>query len=157
MYRTSWMMLITSALTLVIGSGCRTPDPLPPANFSTPGWHVQSGQAIWKPSASRPEVVGDLLLATNVNGNFFIQYSKIPFPLVMAKVSGEQWQIQFGADQYSWHGRGTPPSRFSWFQFPAALRGATLGSKWQFTRMETNSWRLENSHTGEVLEGEFFP
>jgi hypothetical protein len=149
-------MVLTCAVALVIVSGCRTLDPLPPADFSTPGWHVQSGQAIWKPSASRPEVVGDLLLATNVNGNFFIQYSKIPFPLVMAQVSGERWQIQFGADQYSWHGRGTPPSRFGWFQFPAALRGATLGNNWQFSRPETNSWRLQNAHTGESLEGEFF-
>lgn len=131
--------------------------PLPPADFSAPGWHVQQGQAVWKPSASRPEIAGDLLLATNVNGNFFIQFSKIPFPLATAQVSGGQWQIEFGADQYSWHGRGAPPSRFGWFQLPPALRAANVGGNWQLTRSETNSWRLQNSHTGETLEGEFFP
>ncbi len=118
---------------------------------------MQQGQAVWKPSAGRPEVTGDLLLATNVNGNFYIQYSKIPFPLAMAQVSSEQWQIQFGADRYSWHGRGTPPDRFGWFQLPGALRSAKTGGNWRFTRVETNSWRLENSRTGETLEGEFFP
>lgn len=148
---------VACALALIFCAGCRTPQPLPPADFSAPGWHVQQGQAIWKPSASRPEVAGDLLLATNVNGNFFIQYSKIPFPLVLAQVSGEQWQIQFGADQYSWHGHGAPPSRFSWFQLPGALRDAGVGSNWRFVQIETNSWRLQNSHTGETLEGEFFP
>lgn len=149
--------MIVYALALIVCAGCRTTHPLPPADFSAPGWHVQQGQAVWKPSASRPEVAGDLLLATNVNGNFFIQYSKIPFPLVMAQVSGGQWQIQFGADKYSWHGHGTPPNRSGWFQLPRALLDPNLGGSWQFTHVETNSWRLQNSHTGETLEGEFFP
>lgn len=150
-------IFILSALVLMLCAGCRTASPLPPADFSTPGWRVQQGQAVWKPSSSRPDLAGDLLLATNVNGNFFIQFSKIPFPLATAQVSGDQWQIQFGADQYSWHGRGTPPSRFGWFQLPRALRDENPGGNWQFTRVETNSWRLQNSHTGETLEGGFFP
>jgi hypothetical protein len=148
---------ILSALALMICAGCRMANPLPAANFSAPGWRVQQGQAVWKPSASRPELAGDLLLATNVNGNFFVQFSKIPFPLASAQISGDQWQIEFGADKYLWHGRGTPPNRFAWFQLPRALRDANLGGNWKFTRAETNSWRLENSHTGETLEGEFFP
>lgn len=138
-------------------AGCRTAQPLPPADFSAPGWRVQQGQAVWKPSASRPELTGDLLLATNVNGNFFIQFSKMPFPLATAQVSGGQWQIEFGADQYSWHGNGPPPNRFGWLQLPRALLGTSIGSNWKFTRVETNSWRLENPRTGETLEGEFFP
>ena len=146
-----------SALLAVFCAGCRTTRPLPPADFSAPGWSVQQGQAVWKPSQNRPEVAGDLLLATNVNGNFFIQFSKIPFPLATAQVSGGQWQIQFGADQYSWHGRGTPPGRFGWFQLPGALRDQTPGGKWHVSRVESNAWRLKNPHTGEVLEGEFFP
>lgn len=150
-------LIILSALALLLCAGCRTPNPLPPADFSAPGWRTQQGQAVWKPSASRPEIAGDLLLATNVNGNFFIQFSKIPFPLATAQVSGAEWQVQFGADQYSWHGRGTPPNRFGWFQLPSALRDANLGGNWKFTQVETNLFRLQNSHTGETLEGEFFP
>ena len=148
---------ILSALVLILCAGCRTASPLPPADFSAPGWCVQQGQAVWKPSSSRPELAGDLLLATNGNGNFFIQFSKIPFPLVTAQASGGQWQIEFGADQYAWHGRGTPPNRFGWFQLPRALRDANPGGNWRFTRVETNSFRLQNSHTGEMLEGGFFP
>lgn len=150
-------IFILSALLLVFCAGCRTANPLPSADFSTPGWRVQQGQAVWKPSANRSELAGDLLLATNVNGNFFVQFSKIPFPLATAQVSGDQWQIEFGADKFSWRGRGTPPNRFAWFQLPRALRDANLNGNWKFTRVETNSWRLENPHTGETLEGEFFP
>jgi len=155
--RVSRSILILPALLLILCAGCRTARPFPPADFSAPGWRVQQGQAVWKPSSSRPELAGDLLLATNVNGNFFIQFSKMPFPLATAQVSGDQWQIEFGADQYAWHGRGTPLNRFGWFQLPHALLDPNLGGSWKFTRIETNSWRLQDSHTGETLEGEFFP
>ncbi len=150
-FRSSCLALLSASL-----AGC-TSTPLPSADFNTPGWHVQQGQAIWQPSSSRPELAGDLLLATNVNGNYFIQFSKIPFPLVTAQVSGDRWQIQFGANQYNWHGSGAPPSRFAWFQLPGALDGQNLDGNWRFARADTNSWNLKNSHTGESLEGEFFP
>ncbi len=149
--------LSLALLLAVLAAGCRTAPAPPPADFSASGWSVQQGQAVWKPSSNRAELAGDLLLATNANGNFFVQFSKIPFPLATARVSGDQWQIEFGADKYSWHGHGTPPNRFAWFQLAPALLDAKTGANWQFTRVETNSWLLENPHTGESLEGEFFP
>ena len=156
-YRKKLRGVFLCVLIAVLATGCRTAPPLPPADFSAPGWRVQQGQAVWKPSSSRPELAGDLLLATNANGNFFIQFSKIPFPLVTALISGDQWQIEFGADRFSWHGHGVPPDRFAWFQLPPALLGGTLNGNWHFENVMTNSWRLENSNTGETLEGEFFP
>ncbi|MGH7950399.1 MAG: hypothetical protein ACREFE_00540 [Limisphaerales bacterium] len=136
--------------------GCRTMKPLPRADFSAPGWRVQQGQAVWKPTKNRPELAGDLLLATNANGNFFIQFSKTPFQLATAEVINNRWQIEFGNDQYTRRGSGAPPKRFSWFELPRALNGQKLDRNWHFTRGETN-WRLENSDTGEILEGGFFP
>ena len=155
--RRNFFILVLPTLLLFFCAGCRTSQPLPPADFFAPGWHVQQGQAVWKPSSTRPELAGDLLLATNANGNFFIQFSKMPFPLTTAQVSGDQWQIEFGADKFSWHGHGTPPGRFVWFQLPNALRDAKLSGNCRFTHVEPNSWRLENLRTGENLEGEFFP
>ena len=144
-------------LMAVLAAGCRTAPPLPAADFSAPGWRVQQGQAVWKPSPSRPELAGDLLLATNANGNFFVQFSKTPFPLATAQVSGGQWQIEFGANKFSRQGRGTPPDRFAWFQLPRALLGTPAGGNWKFAHPNSSSWRLENLRTGETLEGEFFP
>jgi hypothetical protein len=157
MLQVSRPIFILSVLVLVFGAGCRTAQPLPPADFFMPGWRVQQGQAVWKPSSSHPEITGDLLLATNMNGSCFLQFSKMPFPLATAQVSGDQWQIEFGADKYSWHGHGPPPNRFGWFQLPHALLDANIGGNWKFTRVETNFWRLQNSRTGETLEGELFP
>jgi hypothetical protein len=148
---------ILFAWLLVFGGGCRTVTPFPPADFSAPGWHVQQGQAVWKFSPGRPELTGDLLLATNRNGDFFIQFSKTPFPLATAQVSGDQWRIELGADKYSRQGRGAAPNRFAWFELPRTLLDPNIGGDWQFIRIEANSWRLENSHSGETLEGEFFP
>lgn len=141
----------------MVGTGCRTAPPWPSADFSAPGWHVQPGQAVWKPSANRSEIAGDLLLATNANGNIFIQFSKMPFPVVTAQVAGDRWQIEFGADKHTWHGHGTPPERFSWFQLPAALAGETTRGNWRFVNPTPDSWRLENPRAGEILEGGFFP
>jgi hypothetical protein len=157
MVRLNYSTFICFALWLMLGVGCRTATPLPPADFSAPGWRVQQGQAVWKPSFNRPELAGDLLLATNANGNCFIQFSKMPFPLATAQISGGQWQIEFGADKYSWQGRGTPPDRFVWFQLPRELLDANTAGNWKFAHPAFLSWRLENPRTGETLEGEFFP
>jgi hypothetical protein len=139
------------------GAGCRTTKPLPPLDLSAPGWRVQQGQAVWKPPQNRPELAGDLVLATNTNGNFFIQFSKTPFPLATAEWNNHEWEIQFGTDEYVWRGSGDPPERFLWFQLPRALAGEELNDGWKFERGFGNLWHLENSRTGETLAGEFFP
>ena len=152
-----WHGASLARLLAILVAGCRAAPPLPPADFSAPGWRVQQGQAVWKPSSNRPELAGDLLLATNANGNIFIQFSKMPFPLATAQFSDGQWQMEFGAEKYSWHGHNAPPGRFAWFQLPPALLGGNPKDRWHFENVTTNSWRLENPHTGETLEGEFFP
>ena len=138
-------------------ASCRTAPPLPPADFSSPNWRVRQGQAVWKPSKNRPELAGDLLLATNANGNYVIQFSKTPFTLAAAQVADGAWQIEFGNARHSWSGRGAPPARFAWFQLPRSLAANEPGRPWIFTRQADDSWRLENTRTGEMLEVVFFP
>lgn len=144
------------ALGFLFCISCRTATSLPPADFSAPGWKLCQGQAVWKPSKSRPELAGDLLLAVNTNGNDVVQFSKPPFALASAQVANGRWQIEFGAGQHSWRGRGTPPARFVWFQLVRILAETPADAPWKFTRRPDRSWRLENSVTGEFLEGQFF-
>ncbi len=143
-------------LITLLAAGCCTAPRLPPADLAGPGWRVQQGQAVWKPASHRPELAGDLLLATNANGNAFIQFSKIPFAVATAQISGGQWRIEFGAGKYARQGRGAPPDRFAWFQLPRALLGGRVGGHWKAGRPTAQSWRLENPRTGETLEGAFF-
>jgi hypothetical protein len=148
-------MLVLLALAFCVS--CRTAVPLPPVDFSAPGWGVRQGQAVWKPPGHRPELAGDLLLATNRDGSFFVQLTKNPFTLVTAERLGDRWRIEFGANEHAWGGPGRPPARFGWFLLPGALRDGTTPNPWRFETVNTNSWRLENPTTGERLEGGFFP
>jgi hypothetical protein len=144
------------ALGLLLCLSCRTAIPLPPADFSSPGWRVRQGQAVWKPPGNRPELAGDLLLAVNTNGNFVVQFSKTPFALASVQVADGRWQIEFGAGQHSWRGKGAPPARFLWFQLSRVLAGTPPRAPWKFTPQTDGPWRLENPGTGEFLEGRLF-
>lgn len=144
------------ALGFLFCISCRTATSPPPADFSAPGWLLRQGQAVWKPSQSLPELACDLLLAVNTNRNYVVQFSKTPFLLAAAQVADSRWQIEFGAGQHSWRGRGAPPARFVWFQLVRILAGTPADDPWKFTSRTDRSWRLENSVTGEFLEGQFF-
>jgi len=146
-------------LLLIIGlsTSCHTEVALGPANLSGSGWRVRQGQAVWKPTRSRPELAGEFLLATNASGDFFAQFAKPPFTLVVARSEGDRWQIEFGSGGYSRRGQGRRPGRFAWFQLPAALAGTRVGDDWRLDHPAVNSWRMENRRTGERLEGVFFP
>lgn len=149
--------VVLTLLLAVFVTGCRTAPTLPPADFSDNDWQVLHGQAVWKPSKSRPELAGELIVATNRNGDCFVQFDKTPFTLAVAQVSGDQWQINLGGGRYVTGGHGQPPRRFSWFQLRRALAGEPLRSPWTVTRPEKDSWRLENFWTGETLEGALDP
>jgi len=146
-----------AVLALGLLFSCRTAPPLSPADFSSPGWRLRQGQAVWKSSRTRPELAGDLLLGVNANGNDVIQFSKIPFALASAQVADGRWQIEFGAGQHSWRGQGKPPKQFIWFQLARILAGMPAEAPWKFTPLADNAWRLENGRTGEFLDGQFFP
>jgi len=150
-----WCVLM--GIFVATSSGCGTLPALPPADLDAAGWRVQQGQAVWQPPGKRPELAGDLLLATNGSGGLFVSFSKAPFSLVTARVEGGDWQIDFGSADYTGRGRGTPPTRFAWFQLPKVLAGAPATRPWNFTRYGANNWRLENAQTGEFLEGELQP
>jgi hypothetical protein len=144
-------------LVVALCAGCGSAVRLPPVDLAQPGWRAQQGQAVWKPPGARPEIAGDLLLATNVNGDFFVQFSKTPFTVATAEASGGRWQIQFGVHEYQRSGSGAPPARFAWFELPRALTGLPPRPRWTFTRDNDGQWRLENMRSGETLEGRFFP
>jgi len=149
--------MATLAMVGGFGIGCRSLPPLPPADLSGPGWRVQQGQAVWKPTARRPELAGELLLATNTNGDCFVQFVKTPFTLATAQRTGARWHIEFGGGAHSAAGHGRPPARFVWFQVPGAVQNGGCSGHWRWSRLTTNTWRLKNARTGESLQGAFFP
>lgn len=124
---------------------------------SGPGWHIQQGQALWRPKSGLPEIGGDLVLASNADGRALIQFDKTPLSMMFAQTTPTRWFIRFPQKQYSFSGHGSGPTRFAWLYLPAALAGKPLPLAFHFSRHQDGSWRLENSGTGEIVEGYLSP
>jgi hypothetical protein len=125
--------------------------------ISGPGWHVRQGQALWRPRQGAPEFGGDLVLASDANGRSFIEFDKMPLTLVSAQITPTHWLVHFPQQQKNYSGRTSAPTRIIWFYLPVALAGEPLPKSLHFERKPDGGWRLENTNTGEILEGFLSP
>jgi hypothetical protein len=141
---------------LALFCGCRTTTQSL-FTASGPAWHVRQGQALWRPERGLPEFGGDLVLASDGTGRCLIQFDKTPLSLVFVQITSTQWLIRFPQRQMSFSGHGVGPTRFAWLYLPAALAGKSLPPPFHFERKADGGWRLENSRTGETLEGFLAP
>lgn len=150
---------IISTLLLSLGclTGCNTMPPLPPINLSEPGWTTLQGQAVWQPKVTAPEISGELIMATNVDGRSFVQFIKTPLPIVVAQTTPKSWQIHFVPNDKTYSGPGKPPSALIWLHLPRDLAGAKPPRLWSLKTDPSGTWRLRNSYTGESLEGYLNP
>jgi hypothetical protein len=146
-----------AAIVALLVVACETIPPIQPVDLSQPGWHVRQGQGVWKPSKEQPELAGDILVATADNGDFFVQFTKNPFTMAMARKQGSRWQIEVGEGQRRWSGAGSPPRGFAWCELPRAAAGTPVESGWVFRSVDAENWVLECRSTGERLEGYFQP
>ena len=151
-----WLALAVVSIVLI---SCQTMPPLEPADLSAPGWRVRQGQGVWKPSSARLELAGEIILATRDDGDYFVQFSKTPLTLAVAQKQGPRWRIDFGQGQRHWSGIGTPPGRFCWFELPLAMSAPAkpLDHGWKLVPRDDGNWLLENSQTGERIEGFLSP
>jgi hypothetical protein len=139
---------------LLLGDGCQTAA-TSLFTASGPGWRLQQGQALWRPRRGFPELAGDLLLASHQDGRCLIQFAKTPVTLVFAQTAGAHWLIRFPAGRRSFTGHRRPPARFAWLYLQSALSGEQLPAPLRFERKSDGGWRLENTRSGETLEGFF--
>jgi hypothetical protein len=148
-----WLALLTIAM---FSSGCQTATR---SLFTAtgPGWHVQEGQALWRPGREYPELGGDLVLASDEGGRCLIQFAKTPMTLVSVQTTRTNWLIQFPPQRMGFSGRGPGPTRFAWLYLHTALTSEPLPPPFRFERKPDGGWRLENTRTGETLEGFLAP
>ena len=90
-----------------------------------PGWHVQQGQALWRPQRGLPEFGGDLVLARDDAGHCLIQFDKTPMAILSAQTTTNRWLIKFPQSKLSFSGHGNVPLRFSWLYLPGGPRRKT--------------------------------
>jgi hypothetical protein len=144
-------------LALVGLCGCQTNGRISPVNLAEPGWRVRQGQAVWQMPGKRPELAGDLTLALNADGRCFVEFAKVPFPLVQAKCSDSRWEIEFPPQRLFFAGGGLPPKRLAWLHVCRGLAGKEVRAPWRFERRADGSWRLDNTRNKESVEGYLQP
>ena len=131
---------------------------MPPVDLAEAGWHVRTGQFVWRPPGRHsPGLAGELLVARHPDGRSFLQFSKDPLQLVVAQTTREFWRIDFGFRQRSFGGRGNPSPRLVWFQLGHAENLASLPPAWRAEYRADGEIRLANESTGELLEGYLSP
>jgi hypothetical protein len=133
--------------------GCATT----PNNLFTasgPGWHIQQGQALWTPKRGGPQIGGDIVLATDGNGRSLVQFDKTPLTIVTVQTTPDQWLIHFPQGGL-WKGHKPAPTRTIWLYLGDAIAGKPLPKPLHFEQKPDGNWRLENTKTGEILEGFF--
>ena len=141
------LLLLLCFLTI----GCVSRQPLPPLDTSVPGWTVRQGQALWRPDAEKPEIVGDIVLSAHPQAGSFVQFSKT-LPILSARLAPDAWEFNAIAQQKVYSGGGSPPDRISWLQALLVLEGAQAASRWTVAHPSKEYLLLENAHTGERLE-----
>ena len=139
---------------LCLASACQTLGPLPPFNLKEPGWTVREGQAVYRRNRTAPDIAGEILVATRPDGSSFVQFTKAPFPLMIARTTATSWELQVPTQNSRYSGRGRPPARILLLALPRALAGQPLPKNLSW-RADANGWHLENRKTGESLEGFF--
>ncbi len=137
----------------MLSAGCRTASEAPLFTAAGPGWRVQEGQALWRPGRQFPELGGELVVARHEDGRCVVQFAKTPLPLVLAQTTHTDWRIEFPPRRLSFGGHQPPPTRFAWLYLPAALSGEALPSALRFQHKLDGGWRLENTRSGETVEG----
>lgn len=144
----SWLLLLSL-------SACATMPKLPRMNLAAPGWKVRQGQAVWNVGHGKPDIAGDLIVATRSDGQAFVQFSKTPLSLAVAEKTAQAWQVEFPIQNKRYAGHGKPPSRLIWLLLPGVLSGKPPPAPWSWHESKSGNWRLANPKTGESLEGYF--
>jgi hypothetical protein len=142
---------------LLACGGCYTAPKAPLFTASGPGWRVQEGQALWRPNRDFPELGGELVVARDDDGRCMIQFAKTPLALVQTQTTREKWRIEFPPRRMRFGGKQPPPTRFAWLYLPAALSGQSLPDRFHFEQKADGGWRLENTRSGETVEGFLSP
>ena len=141
----------------LLGTGCQTVPPFAQVDFNDKVWRIEHGQAAWKPGRDNPEIAGDLTVARHPDGRTLAQFTKTPFPFVIAQTSTNGWQIEFVAFNRTLRAPGRPPGRLGWLHLVHCLDGSPPPTSWSFHRLADRQFRLDNPSSGESLEGYLNP
>ncbi len=132
--------------------GCATVPRFAPVDITSGQWETRHGQAVWTPDSKKPEVTGELVVATNPVGDLLVQFSKNPFNIVTAQKRAGNWQLEYGPEARRYSGPGEGPPRIVWLRLPELLRGAPAPLGWTVVERSSKSLIVEHDDRGERLQ-----
>jgi hypothetical protein len=162
---------------MLAGLGCRSLDrstnDWAAVDLTEPGWQIQQGQAVWRPSTDATEWVGDLLLAGHEDGRFWVVFSKNPIVLVTARRDGPHWRVEWPVRRRIESGEGASPPDQLWLYWAeqmteqmAERNGWPItrdteervvserpSDVWEWAQPQPGHWVLLHRVRGERLEG----
>lgn len=139
-------------------TGCASVQTRVPVDIHQAGWTVRQGQATWTPRGGGQPIAGELLLATGPAKSVFVQFSKPPFDVAIARATGGSWQLEYPLRRKSLGGPAPPPHDHIWFALARARANPNaIPEGWHMTRHADGRWKLTSRRTGETLEGFFNP
>jgi hypothetical protein len=141
-------------ILFLIACACHTPPPLPPVDVKQPGWRLLQGQAVWSLPRHSAEIAGDILVASGPDGRDYVEFSKTPFPMVIAQANHNQWEVDFPLQNKHYAGPGEPPQRLIWLYLLRILAGQSAPQGWAWSQ-DASGWKLQNQNTGESIAGYF--
>ncbi len=116
---------------------------------------MREGQAVWRQNRGAPEIAGEILVATRLDSQALVQFTKTPFPLIIAQRTTHAWQIEIPTQNQRHAGHGQPPAHLLWFSLARILSGTGPPEGWSWQASKDNQWSLTNPSTGESLKGYF--
>lgn len=141
----------TGVGVLLCLTGCMGPH-LSPIDLREPGWLVTESQVVWRPRRDAPELVGELMVATNPDGRRLVQLSKQSLPLITAQESVQGWNLSSTLRRGRFGGPLPATDRVPWFQFSTLPPTPPASFRWNLERHTNGWWRLSNLKTGERVE-----
>jgi hypothetical protein len=114
---------------------------------------VREGQALWLHSAKSSEIAGELLVASKPGGRVFVQFSKNPFPMLLAQTTADAWEVRLPLENRRYSGPGRPPRRLIWLYLPGLLAGDPPPKNWEWQSQPDGHFRLHNPYSGETISG----
>ncbi|HYE30415.1 MAG TPA: hypothetical protein VEH27_03230 [Methylomirabilota bacterium] len=143
---------IIPLLFAILLAACATVPRFEPLDLNAGQWQTQHGHAVWTPESKKPEVTGEIIIATNPANDLMVQFSKNPFNIVTAQKRAGKWQLEYGPEGRRYSGPGEGPPRIIWLRLPELFKGSRPPLGWTVVERGPKTLLIEHPERGERLQ-----
>jgi hypothetical protein len=134
-------------------AACATPSDLPELDVSGPNWSTWQGQAVWESKYSKDPLIGEFVTGLSTTKLVrFAELTKGGVPIIRARRTTENWEVQFVPNNIAQKGKGSKVSKkWIFLHLPDVLNGSLPPEGWTVERKKDRVI-LTNAKQKETLE-----